>query len=137
MSDDVTAKVVEVDPHAAAIAAAVGKHNCRATLHMNKERIAHFLSRIRDLQLSPCDVVIVVINVDDSYSNLAHILMPDHDWQAYRDRGEVPFARGLVMRDGIQKLLDETDKEAAAKLADHALNAVVVFDHGVAEVFPL
>jgi len=61
--------------------------------------------------------------------------MPCHNWQEIRDRGEVPFARGLAVRDGIQEALGAFDKDAAKKLEDMTEIAVVVVDHGVAEVF--
>lgn len=60
--------------------------------------------------------------------------MPGFDWQKIRDRGEVPFARGLAMREGIRDALGFFDQEAATKLRDMT-TVVVVVDHGVAEVF--
>ncbi|KKT17798.1 MAG: hypothetical protein UV98_C0001G0001, partial [Parcubacteria group bacterium GW2011_GWB1_43_6] len=60
---------------------------------------------------------------------------PGHNWQEIRDKGEVPFARGLAMREGIQEVLGTFDKEAATKLQSMRDVAVVVVDHGVAEVF--
>lgn len=61
--------------------------------------------------------------------------MPGHNWQEIRDKGEVPFARGLAIRDGIQEALGAFDVEAATKLRSMTDVAVVVVDHGVAEVF--
>ncbi|HEA84359.1 MAG TPA: hypothetical protein ENI04_00005 [Candidatus Wildermuthbacteria bacterium] len=61
--------------------------------------------------------------------------MPGHNWQEIRDQDEVPFARGLAMREGIQEALGTFDDEAAAKLQDMIDVAVVVVDYGVAEVF--
>lgn len=67
---------------------------------------------------------------------LAESLMPDHDWQQYRDLGQVPMARGLAVREGIQNLLDLLDKEAGEKLRAITTGvAVIVMDFGVAEVF--
>src|SRR6185436_4774477 len=49
--------------------------------------------------------VVVLLNVDDVHGGpIADMLMPGHNWQEIRDRGEVPFARGLAMRSGIQNL---------------------------------
>lgn len=83
--------------------------------------------------------VIVLLNVDDVHGGpLAKRLMPQadpKDWQDFRDRGEVPFARGLVSREFIQKALNDFDREAALKLSRITGVAVVVVDHGVAEVF--
>jgi hypothetical protein len=124
------------DPDAMAMVRAVSKHNCRGTLDVNADRVVHFKQRMSDRQLTPSDVVIVLLNVDDVHGGpLADILMPGMDWQEIRARGEVPFARGLVGRDGIQKVLEAFDLEAAAKLKDMTDVAVVVVDHGVVEVF--
>jgi len=82
------------------------------------------------------DAVITVINVDDVHGGpIADALMPGFNWQEIRDRGEVPFARGLAMREGVQGLLGTFDKEAADKLRNMTDVAVVVVDHGVAEIF--
>jgi membrane carboxypeptidase/penicillin-binding protein PbpC len=64
------------------------------------------------------------------------MLMPDYDWQQYRDKGETPFARGLALKDGIQEYLEYIDKQAADKLREMSDLAVVVIDFGVAEVYP-
>lgn len=78
----------------------------------------------------------MILNVDDVHGGpLADALMPGHNWQEIRDCGEVPFARGLAMRDGIQNAISAFDEEAATKLKDMTDVAVVVVDRGVAEVF--
>ena len=126
------------DPEALAVIKAVEKHNCRNTLELNADRIAHFKQRLVDRNMSADEAVIVVINVDDIHGGpLADALMPGHNWQEIRDRGEIPFARGLVVRDGIRECLEHFDFEAATKLHKMTGTAVVVVvDHGVAEVFP-
>lgn len=132
---DVDGQLVLDDPAALSVARAVGKHNCRATAELNAERVTHFTRRIAERGLSASDVLIVIINMDDPFgSDVGDALMPGHDWQAYRDRGEVPFARGLAGREGIHGVLDGIDPEAATKLRGLA-TAVVVFDHGTVEVF--
>lgn len=134
---EVEGRTVLVDPDAVAVMRAVGKHNCRATFEIGTERVAHFARRIKERGLTAADVVIVLINVDDPHgSELAEVLMPSTDWQAIRDRGEVPFARGLASREGIQEALGLFDPEAAEKLRAWEGVAVVVVDHGVAEIFP-
>lgn len=133
---EIDGQLVLDDPDALAMIRAVEKHNLRGTLEMNADRVAHFKRRVAELGRLPTEVVIVVLAVDDKFGGaLAKILMPGHDWQAYRDRGEVPFARGLAGREGIEEALDTFDKEAAAKLRETRDLAVVVVDRGVAEVF--
>lgn len=133
---EVDGQMVLDDPVAVAMVRAVEKHNCRNTFEMNSDRIAHFKQRLSDRGMTAAQAVIVLLNVDDVHGGpLADALMPGHDWQEYRDRGEVPYARGLAMRGGIQKAIGAFDEEAAAKLKDMADVAVVVVDRGVAEVF--
>lgn len=133
---EIDGRLVLDDPDALAVIRAVGKHNCRSTLEMNADRVEHFKGRLAERGLTPQDAVITVINVDDPQGAvLAEALMPGHDWQAYRDRGEVPFARGLASTEGVQGFLDVIDEEAATKLREMTDPSVVVVDHGVAEVF--
>jgi hypothetical protein len=134
----VNGQLVLDDPMALAVLKAIDKASCHHTLQMNLDRVGHFVRRIAERGLSVRDVVIVILNVDDrNGGQLAEILMPGHDWQAYRDRGEVPFARGLAMREGIQELLDGLDPQAGSKLYKvmNDKTAIVVMDHNVVEVF--
>lgn len=134
---EVDGQLVLHDPIAAAVIGAVGKHNCRSTLELNADRVIHFKQRLSYHGLTAADAVIVLLNVDDpNGAALADILMPGYNWQEIRDRGEVPFARGLAMREGIEEALSLFDKEAAEKLHGMTEVAVVVVDHQVAEVFP-
>lgn len=124
------------DPDAIAIFQAVSKLNCRNTLALNADRVEHFKRRLVERGMTPDDAVIVLLNVDDVHGGpIADILMPGFNWQEIRDQGEVPFARGLAMRGGIQEILSTFDKEASDKLRDMNDVAVVVVDQGVAEVF--
>jgi hypothetical protein len=79
----------------------------------------------------------VILNVDDDLGGeLAQMLMPGHDWQSYRDQGQVPFARGLADREGIQSILelvDPTEAETLRTITDTL--PVVVMDHQVVAVF--
>lgn len=134
---EIDGKLVLDDPDAVAVIHAVEKHNCRNTLQLNADRVAHFKQRLADRGMTASDAVIVLLNVDDVHGGpLAEVLMPGHNWQEIRDRGEIPFARGLAMREGIQEALGTFDKEAAEKLQGMTEVAVVVVDRGVAEVFP-
>lgn len=133
---EINGQLVLDDPVAVGVIQAVEKHNCRNTLEMNADRVAHFKRRLTERGMSAKDAVITVINVDDVHGGpIADALMPGTNWQEIRNRGEVPFARGLAMREGIQEMLGTFDKEAAEKLRKMADVAVVVVDHGVAEVF--
>jgi hypothetical protein len=131
------------DPAAAGMIAAVEAHNrgiakqnCQKTFEINADLVQHFKGRVAALGKSKEDVVIVLINVDDIHGrDLAEFLMPGANWQQVRDMGQVPYARGLADRMGIQKCLDALDKDAADKLIGCDGIGVVVIDHGTAEVF--
>lgn len=134
---EIDGQLVLDDPEGLAVLTAVGKHNCRATFDANAERVAHFVQRssLRAPGEQPC--VMVILNVDNSLAGeLADVLMPGTDWQAFRAEGQIPFARGLAAREGIQKVIDEFDGAASAKLrAITDVLPVVVMDHNVIEVF--
>jgi hypothetical protein len=127
------------DPDALAMVTAVERYNCRATFQEQEERIRHFARRIQERGTTKEAYVIVVLNVNDMFGGvLAEKLMPGHDWQPIRDLGQTPFARGLCLRPWLQNVMEIYDAELGAKLAaitDHP--AVLVADHGVAEVFEL
>lgn len=47
--------------------------------------------------MTPREFVIVCIHVDDlNWTDLVEALMPDADWQQFRDRCEMPVATGIV-----------------------------------------
>lgn len=130
-------KIVLDDPDALACAIAVAKHNCRVTLENQRERVEHFKRRGAELGLEPRSFLIVLLNVDDPNGGaLASALMPNNEenWAAMRARGETPFARGIVMRESFEKVLQKYEPEAAAWLARIDC-AVVVMDFNVVEVF--
>ncbi len=133
---EVDGQLVLDDPDAVAVIHAVEKHNCRNTLEMNADRVSHFRNRLAERGMTADEAVIVLLNVDDVHGGqLAEVLMPGHNWQEIRDQGEIPFARGLAMREGIQEALAAFDADAATKLQEMTNVAVVVVDRGVAEVF--
>lgn len=86
---------------------------------------------------------IICIDYDDpAWRDLADALMPGHDWQSYRDRGERPVARGSVMTSGVGDYLKEVVPAIAAafdlRLADDQALAVVLAAGGAtAKVIPL
>ena len=134
---EINGQIVLDDPAAVEMIRTVGKHNCKNTFNINEDRVEHFKSRFAERGMTPDQAVITLINVDDVHGGpLANALMPNFNFQEIRDRGEVPFARGLAGREGIQEALGVFDQEAAEKLRGMAGLAVVVIDHGVAEVFP-
>ena len=63
------------------------------------------------------DMVLTFIDVDDpTWTTIVDALMPGHNWQEYRDRGEKPMARGSAYADGIIDVISELAPEVAAEL---------------------
>lgn len=134
---DEDGNIVLDDPSARGMIEAVSKHNCKATFEAQLDRVDHFVRRMEQRGDDPNQICIVLINVDDPHGRpMAELLMPGFNWQEIRDRGEVPFARGLAGRTGIQDILSTFDIEAAVKLSEMKDQiAVVVVDHGHAATF--
>lgn len=133
---EINGQVVLEDPAAVALVTAVNKANCKNTFDVNSSRVEHFKNRMQERNLTPKDVVIAFLSVDDKNGEeLANFIMPNYNWQEIRDRGEKPFLRGLVGRNFIQEALEIFDKEAAEKLEKIDGIATVVVDYGVAEIF--
>lgn len=102
--------LVLVDPAASAMTAALGKDACKSLLAANAERLAHFAERARGLD----NVCFVLLDVDDPRgAALADKLMPGHDWQQYRRRGETPIARGLATLGGMVGVLEQIQEGLA------------------------
>ncbi|MCA8938232.1 MAG: hypothetical protein KDB07_00360 [Planctomycetes bacterium] len=158
MKDDVQARIVMLpsgemalkDPTAEGVIAAaesynrrVNRQNCDMILRAQADRLAHFRQRIYDRGSTPAEVAIAVIMVDDPMgSELAELTCPNPDtpWQAYRDRGETPIARGLLDVEGLGCYLKAQGySQEAAQLESYtgrgqvtgvvvAFNTVVVYD---------
>jgi len=129
--------LVLVDPDAVAVLQAVAKANCRMTLADQIERVRHFARRITELGKSPDEVVIVLANVDTEIgAAVADALMPNYDWEAIRQQGEIPYARGLAGRDGWTEVLGDLDHAAAEAFQKTAGRITcLVFDHDTIAVF--
>ena len=130
-------RLVLDDPDAIAVVKAVEKHNCRLTLDAQADRVAHFKRRAVDKGVDR--VAIVLLNVDDPNGKaITDILMPGQDgmWQSLRESGQVPFARGLATRDGMQIIVDDLDADEGERLRAMTGEAVVIVaDRGVVAVF--
>jgi hypothetical protein len=133
---EINGQLVLDDPIALSLIQFIDKKNCTNTFIQNIDRIIHFRQRLTERGMTPDQAVIVIFNVDDIHGGpLADILMPNFNWQEIRDKGQIPFARGLAMRDWTQEAIS-FDKEAATKLKKIKDDvAVVVVDYGVVEIF--
>lgn len=152
MSNEVQARIVNLpdgtwalhDPAAYAVFQVVESMNRQkqqeAFLNfcdLNRDRVPHFLGRIQARGMSPDEVVIVLLEVDDVHGGpLAEALMPGHNWQPYRDRGEMAVARGLAVREGVLDYVNvyAPDLVATAK-RNQTDTLVIVMAHGVTNIF--
>lgn len=132
---DERGQLVLDDPEGLAVLRVVQKHNCRLTLDLFPDRVAHFKERLAVLGN---DRALVVMNVDDPQGRfLADLAMPGHDWTADSADGKTPYARGLMFREALAEWLDTWDVDAAQKMRTCLGPVVLVVDYGVAEVFHL
>ena len=66
----------------------------------NRVRFEQLAYRAHAKGLRLDEFVVILIDVDDSYWNpVVEEFMPGQNWQAFRDRGEKPMARGTVLAD--------------------------------------
>jgi hypothetical protein len=143
---EVGGQLVLDDPDALAVIQVVESHNrgiarqaCEQLFNTQAERVEHFKRRIIERGSSPDELIIVLLDVDDpNGGRLANILMPNNEkaWQAFRDQGQIPLARGMATRPEIQKLVNALDKQTGARLAEmKGKTAVIVMHQGAVEVF--
>lgn len=133
---EINGQIVLDDPQAIAIINVMNKKNCENSLVLNLDRIKHFKQRMVELKKTPQEVVVVIISVDDvNGEEIAEALMPNQNWQEFRDKGEKPFARGLADRKFMQEILEVIDKETAQKAKTIIGTMVIVVDFGVVEVY--
>jgi hypothetical protein len=69
---------------------------------LNKERLEHMAFKAIKKGMNPREFIAVAIDADDPYWNdLIETVMPGGDFQAIRDLGQKPVARGTLFTDGI------------------------------------
>lgn len=137
-------QVILHDPAAEGVIAAIEAHNrgisyekCQKIFELNAEGIERFKRRFTEKGYDPKEYCIVIVQVDSPYGGpISDILMPGHDWQAVRNQGMEPIARGIADREFMRGAIAQFDQRAAEKnnrLKDD-LVVIVVADR-VARVF--
>ena len=111
---------------------------------LNKERLEHMAFRAINKGMTNDEFVAVCIDVDDpDWTEVVDLLMPNHNWQEIRDRGEKPVARGTAMS-VISEYLGEVVPDIKPALIGHlhtgVVRAIVMADGGASvyliEPFP-
>ncbi|MEI6649818.1 MAG: hypothetical protein WCL23_00090 [Candidatus Moraniibacteriota bacterium] len=81
------------------------------------DRLQHFAYRAKTVHgLTNKDVVVVCIKVDTKWRDLVDVLMPNADWQQFRDMGQEPVARGTAYFPICEDLAKELPDIAEALL---------------------
>jgi hypothetical protein len=95
------------DPDGLAVMQAVRRYNM---YHGQRDGLSRLEARARQKQAETgLRFAVICINMDDPvWSGLGEHLMPGHDWDQYRKRGEMPFALGVVPIDIITQVLEKT-----------------------------
>lgn len=105
----------------------------------NKERLEQMAFRAIQRGLTPDKFMTVCIDVDDpSWTEVVDTLMPNHDWQQYRNRGEKPVARGTAMasiNDYLRKVVPDIETALTGPLPDGTVRAIVMADGGASVYF--
>lgn len=111
---------------------------CMDFFDSNAERVNYYVGRVGELGRSGADTVITLIDVDDPTGHgrlLADTLMPGHNWQEHRNKGEIPVARGLATKDGFPDLLAALGYNDAARELIGTDNLQVVLLHaGIVQI---
>lgn len=107
---------------------------------LNKKRLEELAHRaIHVLKMNPENFVIVCIEVDDpNWTELTDYLMPNQDWQKFRDRGEIPVARGSVfsnIREFIKEMVPDITEALYRELPNGDVRAVVMGSGGASVYF--
>jgi hypothetical protein len=100
----------------------------------NEKRLREMAHRAFVRGLKSHEFLIVCIDVDDpSWTGLVDALMPEADWQQFRDRGEKPVARGSVLapvRDYLADVVPDLADGLYGALPEGIVRAVVMADRG-------
>lgn len=105
----------------------------------NRERLEQMAWRALQRGLTPEQFVTVCIDVDDpSWTEIVDLLMPGHNWQEYRDRGEKPVARGIAragINDYLRTVAPDIETVLTGPLLDGTVRAIVMAYGGVSVYF--
>jgi hypothetical protein len=107
----------------------------RNTLFYDKEsRLRELAWRAENIRhLKRGSYFAICIDRDDpAWSDLADLLLPNHDWQQYRGRGEHPLALGIALKESVGEYLQKVVPAIAPSfdMKIEGVLAVVLADGG-------
>lgn len=72
----------------------------------NADRLAQLAHKAYEKGRKLDEFFVICIDADDpAWKELVDGLMPDQNWFALRARGEKPFARGTLLRNGLEEVI--------------------------------
>jgi len=79
-----------------------------ALYNMNEDRLRELVvrSKVKEKEDGREYTVVCILVDDKAWTWFVDLLMPNHDWQAYRNRGEIPVARGVVPKKLVEEVID-------------------------------
>jgi len=135
VSDD---PIARVDGDLVFMLAAIASANLLGAARLHSERIRHFQNRMAVLGRSAADTIITVLNGDDPIgAKIASLLMPPGWDTEFRACGQIPYARGLAERVGLEALMNQAAPTVAALMAEITGVIVLVADHGTITAFDI
>lgn len=108
-------------------------------------RLQHFAYRAMNVhELNNTQFIVVCIDVDSQWRWLVDKVIPDTDWQPFRDLGKTPIARGVVLftddfREILISELPDLETCLSESPAEGTANCIVLDDSGgtVYEIKPI
>ena len=101
------------------------------------ERLAY--KAIHDRKMGAEEFIVVCIDVDDpAWTDLAFHLMPGTDWQQYRNLGQRPMARGIVLAyicGYLGEVVPAIKEALFRKLPENTARAVIMGGGGASVYF--
>lgn len=107
---EVDGQLVLEDPVGFAIMTSIERLNL---YNSDPESVKRLEARAVEKSKSNESFGVVIIDVDvATWTDLVEALMPNYDWQQFRDRGEKPIARGVVPRGLLMEMLGIVNEKA-------------------------
>lgn len=114
-----------------------GEMICHRTLLDNLDRVEHFKKRMEMKGLTSKEAVIVIINGNGGFGEeLASVVMPENWDKEYREKGMIPYARGIMFREALGKVIADVAPEVSEAFSvEDKIVILVVEEPDIVAVF--